>query len=75
MEVHAGEHRREIAAAQTASGQLAAMDESGVDIAVLLPTYTGFLVYDDEIDGGRSRAYASAYNRWLAEQCRRRRPG
>jgi len=37
---------------------------------VLLPTNAGFLVYDDEIDAGRSRAYASAYNRWLADQCR-----
>ena len=36
---------------------------------VLLPTYAGYLVYDDEIDAGRSRAYAAAYNRWLADQC------
>ncbi|HEU4410485.1 MAG TPA: amidohydrolase family protein [Polyangiaceae bacterium] len=63
-------HRRELVAAETAAGQLATMNESGVDIAVLLPTYGGYLVYDDEIDAGRSRAYASAYNRWLADLCR-----
>lgn len=69
--IHAEEHRREMIAAETAAGQLAAMDEAGVDVAVLLPTYTGFLVYDEDIDADRSRAYASAYNRWLADQCRR----
>jgi uncharacterized protein len=63
-------HRRELVAAETAPGQLATMDASGVDVAVLLPTYGGYLVYDDEIDGGLSRAYASAYNRWLADLCR-----
>lgn len=68
--LHAEEHRRELLAAETAAGQLATMDESGVDTAVLLPTYAGYLVYDDEIDAGRSRAYATAYNRWLADQCR-----
>jgi len=39
-----------ILAAETAKGQLATMDASGVDIAVLLPTYAGYLVYDEEID-------------------------
>lgn len=68
--LHVEGHRRELLAAETATGQLATMDESGVDIAVLLPTYAGFLVYDDEIEAGRSRAYATAYNRWLADQCR-----
>ncbi|WP_437976153.1 amidohydrolase family protein [Sorangium sp. So ce295] len=69
--IHAEEHRRELIAAETAAGQLATMDEAGVDVAVLHPTYTGFLVYDEEIDADRSRAYAGAYNRWLADQCRR----
>jgi uncharacterized protein len=68
--LHAGEHRRDLAAASTATGQLAAMDQSGVDVAVLLPTYTTFLVYDEDIDADRSRAYATAYTRWLADLCR-----
>ena len=69
--LHAEGHRRELLAAETAAGRSSpTMDESGVDVAVLLPTYAGYLVYDDEIDAGRSRAYAGAYNRWLADQCR-----
>jgi predicted TIM-barrel fold metal-dependent hydrolase len=68
--LHAEAHRAELLAAETAAGQLATMDATGVDIAVLLPTYAGYLVYDAEIDAERSRAYASAYNRWLADMCR-----
>jgi predicted TIM-barrel fold metal-dependent hydrolase len=68
--LHAQTHRRELLAAEDAKGQLATMDETGIDIAVLLPTYAGFLVYDEEIDADRSRAYAGAYNRWLADECR-----
>ena len=68
--VHGEEHLRERLAAGTAAGQTAFMEESGVDVAVLLPTYASFLVYDDDIDADRSRAYATAYNRWLADLCR-----
>jgi len=68
--LHAETHRAQLVAAESGAGQLASMDQDGVDVAVLLPTNAGFLVYDDEIDAGRSRAYASAYNRWLADQCR-----
>ena len=68
--IHAEAHRDDILAAETARGQLATMDESGVDIAVLLPTYAGYLVYDDEIDADLSRAYAAAYSAWLADQCK-----
>jgi predicted TIM-barrel fold metal-dependent hydrolase len=68
--LRAESHRHELVAAETAAGQLATMSESGVDVAMLLPTYAGYLVYDDEIDAERSRAYASAYTRWLADLCR-----
>ncbi len=68
--IHAEAHRDDILAAETAKGQLATMDASGVDIAVLLPTYAGYLVYDEEIDADLSRAYASAYSAWLADQCK-----
>jgi predicted TIM-barrel fold metal-dependent hydrolase len=64
------EHRRELlAAAQTPRGHLAEMDETGVDVAVVLPTYASYLAYDDAIDAARSRAYARAYNRWLGDFC------
>jgi predicted TIM-barrel fold metal-dependent hydrolase len=45
------------------------MDATGVDLAMLLPTFAPFLVYNDGIDAARSRTYADAYNRWLAELC------
>jgi uncharacterized protein len=55
--------------AESACGHLAEMDRSGVDVAVLIPTFAWYLVYDDEIDAKRSRAYAQAYNRWLRDLC------
>ncbi|HEU4535507.1 MAG TPA: amidohydrolase, partial [Polyangiaceae bacterium] len=65
-----GERRRQaLAAAETSAGHLAEMDANGVDVAVLLPTFAPFLVYDDGIDAERSRAYAQAYNRWLRDLC------
>ncbi|MDC0680274.1 amidohydrolase family protein [Sorangium atrum] len=66
----AAERRRELlAASERPDGHLAEMDATGVDIAVLLPTYASYLVHDDGIDAERSRAYASAYNRWLGDFC------
>jgi uncharacterized protein len=59
-----------LAAAETPRGRLAEMDATGVDVAVLLPTYASYLVYDDTISAERSRAYALAYNRWLGDFCR-----
>ncbi len=69
--LHAQGHHQDLLAAESAEGQLATMDATGVDVAVMLPTYAGYLVFDDEIDAELSRAYASAYNRWLADECRR----
>jgi predicted TIM-barrel fold metal-dependent hydrolase len=64
------ERRREIiTAAETPGGHLAEMDATGVDVAVMLPTYASYLVHDDAIDAARSRAYAGAYNRWLGQFC------
>jgi uncharacterized protein len=64
------ERRRELlAAAETPAGHLADMDATGVDVAVLLPTYASYLVHDDDATAERSRAYARAYNRWLGELC------
>jgi predicted TIM-barrel fold metal-dependent hydrolase len=45
------------------------MDASGVDVAIILPTFAPFLVYNDDADAERSRAYAAAYNHWLSDFC------
>ena len=63
------QRRQLLSAAETPFGQLADMEATGVDVAVMLPTFAPFLVYNDEIDAARSRAYANAYNRWLADFC------
>ncbi|WP_437914502.1 amidohydrolase family protein [Sorangium sp. So ce302] len=64
------EGRRELlAAATTPRGHLAEMDTTGVDVAVMLPTFATYLVNDDSIDAERSRAYARGYNRWLGDFC------
>ncbi|WP_437935923.1 amidohydrolase family protein [Sorangium sp. So ce341] len=65
----AGRRRALLAASETPEGHLAEMDATGVDVAVLLPTYASYLVHDDAIDAERSRAYARAYNRWLRDVC------
>jgi predicted TIM-barrel fold metal-dependent hydrolase len=61
--------RRVLAAAETPHGHLAEMDATGVDVAVMLPTFTQLLVHDDTAPAARSRAFARAYNRWLSEFC------
>lgn len=65
-----GERRRGLlSAAETPRGHLAEMDATGVDVAVMLPTFAPFLVYNDAISPDLSRAYARAYNRWLCDFC------
>ncbi|HEY6460847.1 MAG TPA: amidohydrolase family protein [Polyangiaceae bacterium] len=61
--------RRHAAVLGSASGRwhLDTMDASGIDVAVLLPTYASYLVHDDEVAPEVSRAYAAAYNRWLGD--------
>lgn len=59
----------DMARSESGAGQLAAMDGDGIDVALLLPTHASFLVYDDDIDAEASRGYATAYSRWLADQC------
>lgn len=65
----AAQRRHLLAAAETPEGHLADMDATGIDVAVMLPTFAPFLVYNDAISAERSRAYAHAYNRWLAAFC------
>jgi len=61
--------RKLLSAAANPEGQIAEMNATGVDAAVMLPTFAPFLVYNDDIPVDRSRAYARAYNRWLAGFC------
>ncbi|HEU4538058.1 MAG TPA: amidohydrolase family protein, partial [Polyangiaceae bacterium] len=61
--------RGALAAASTPAGQLAEMDARGIDVAVVLPTFAPFLVYNEGIDADLSRQYALAYNRWLRDFC------
>lgn len=65
----AARRRAILAAAETPRGHLAEMDATGVDAAVMLPTFTALLVNDDSAPASRSRGYAQAYNRWLADFC------
>jgi len=67
--VIAERRREQLAAAETPAGHLAEMDATGVDLAVVLPTYASYLVHDDRTVAERSRAYARAYNRWLGDFC------
>jgi predicted TIM-barrel fold metal-dependent hydrolase len=61
--------RKQLIDVETARGHLADMDANGIDVAVLLPTYASYLVYDDTVDAERSCAFAAAYNRWLIDFC------
>jgi predicted TIM-barrel fold metal-dependent hydrolase len=65
----AAQRRQQLTAAETPEGHLTDMDATGIDVAVMLPTFAPFLVYNDMISAERSRAYAHAYNRWLAAFC------
>ncbi|MFO0577275.1 MAG: amidohydrolase family protein [Polyangia bacterium] len=65
-----GASRRQLlVSAETPEGHLTQMDAAGIDVAVMLPTFAPFLVYNDAIDAELSRAYAAAYNRWLRDLC------
>lgn len=55
--------------AETPHGHIVDMDDAGVDVAVLLPNFAPYLVYNDDTSAAHSRAYAQAYNRWLADFC------
>lgn len=69
MGMSAARRMDELRAAGHAEGHLAHMTRAGVATSLLLPTYAPYLVYDDETPPARSRAYADAYNRWLAALC------
>lgn len=49
--------------------QLEAMDEEGIDVAVLFPTRGFYAIGKEYEDDGLAAAIARAYNDWLAEFC------
>lgn len=61
----------QLEAATRPDGQLAAMDEAGVDIGFLFPTYAMYLLAVDTMAPARAAAFAHAYNSWLHAYCAR----
>ena len=55
--------------ASTGAGQLATMDEMGVDRALIYPTDATFLVNHEKISPEVSAAFAGTYNQWAREYC------
>lgn len=51
------------------AGQLAVMDQQGIDAAALVPTHASYLVGNDEMPAAVADAFARAYNRWLRDLC------
>lgn len=62
----AARRSRSIGAAQSAEGQLAAMDESGIDAAVLFPTVTHFILAIDSLPAAVVADFARVYNEFVA---------
>ena len=52
-----------------AASQLAAMDNEGIDVAVLFPSRGLFTLGDSELDPALATAISRAYNDWLADFC------
>lgn len=53
----------------TPLGQLTAMDFTGIDVACLIPTWTSYLVGNDESEPELVEYFASIYNDWLSSYC------
>jgi predicted TIM-barrel fold metal-dependent hydrolase len=60
----------QLAAAAEPAAQLRAMDESGIDVAFLYPTFAMYLLGVDTLEAKLGNAFAGAYNTWLADLCR-----
>ncbi|KYG02821.1 BarH protein [Sorangium cellulosum] len=60
-----------LAAAAAPDGQLRAMDNAGIDISFLYPTFATYLLGFDSLDPRLGIAFARAYNRWLRDFCSR----
>lgn len=60
-----GERRR----ASYPNTQIESMDESGVAVANIFPTFCMYIVNHKDISAEGSLGYAQAYNRWLEDYC------
>jgi predicted TIM-barrel fold metal-dependent hydrolase len=60
----------QLAAAGRPEGHLTAMEQSGVDVSFLYPTFAMYLMGIDGLETDLAVALARAYNRWLHDFCR-----
>ncbi|WP_437317632.1 amidohydrolase family protein [Sorangium sp. So ce385] len=60
-----------MAAGARPEAQLLAMDRSGIDAALLYPTFTLYLMGIDRLEPRLASALAAAYNAWLRDFCAR----
>ena len=51
------------------ASQLTAMDNEGIDVAVLFPSRGLFTLGDSDLEPGLATAISRAYNDWLADFC------
>lgn len=61
--------KSERAKAMTPAGQIDSMNTSNVDIAMIFPTFAGYIVNHKHITPEASLDYANAYNRWITDYC------
>jgi hypothetical protein len=59
----------DLVAGQSPEGHLKIMDDEGIDIATLFPTFAAALLSIDTMDPNLAWAFAHAYNRWLRDFC------
>jgi predicted TIM-barrel fold metal-dependent hydrolase len=58
-----------LARGATPRGHTGSMDETGIDLAFLYPSFASYLVAIDDMAADRAAAFARAYNDWLADFC------
>lgn len=63
------ERPQDLAKGSDAQGHLTAMDKDGIDAALLLPSYAGYLIAMPHKEPRIATAFAEAYNRWIADLC------
>ncbi|MBQ4860694.1 amidohydrolase [Pseudoalteromonas sp. MMG013] len=51
------------------AGQIKSMDDVGVSVAMLFPTFAGYIVNHKDVSEDSSLAYAHAYNQWIENFC------
>ncbi|MBQ4809905.1 amidohydrolase [Pseudoalteromonas luteoviolacea] len=60
---------RERSLAKTPAGQIVSMNETNISVALIFPTFTGYIVNHEKVDPKTSLQYAQAYNHWLQDFC------